>query len=59
MVWLFQQAAAANAFPVSNQFMIGDYVVPGNMSIPSQGLNNVSSYKSVSWGRVSSVLLTP
>ncbi|KAI0225889.1 Histone-arginine methyltransferase CARM1 [Lamellibrachia satsuma] len=43
-----QQAVTANAFPVSNQFMIGDYVVPGNMAIPSQGLNNVSSYKTVS-----------
>lgn len=48
LLQLFQQAAAANAFPVSNQFMIGDYVVPGNMAIPSQGLNSITSYKNVS-----------
>ncbi|ELU16220.1 hypothetical protein CAPTEDRAFT_179627 [Capitella teleta] len=31
--------ATINSYPISNQFMIGDYVLPGSMVLPSQGLN--------------------
>lgn len=31
--------ATINNYAISNQFMIGDYVLPGSMVLPSQGLN--------------------
>lgn len=34
-----QNTSSAANYPISNQFMIGDYVLPGSMVLPSQGLN--------------------
>ena len=40
---LFQTATQSNSYPVSNQFMIGDYVLPGNIVLPTQNnLGNIT-----------------
>ncbi len=35
-VFCLQTATQSNSYPVSNQFMIGDYVIPGNIVLPAQ-----------------------
>ena len=39
----FQITSGSN-YPISNQFMIGDYAA-GNMMVPTQGLQTVTNYK--------------
>ena len=41
--FFFQTATQSNSYPVSNQFMIGDYVLPGNIVLPTQNnLGNIT-----------------
>ena len=43
IVYSFFQSSIPTSFPVSNQFMIGDYVMPGSVIYPSQSQSQSQS----------------